>query len=249
MNKRSEVAAMLDRVDYIDMHIHMDPNFRFDIAEGVLYFVNSMDEDNYEDIRKLAATSEFLVPCFGIHPQRAVDAKIDNSRLEKLVMKNDFVGEIGIDYHWIEDQTTYERQRDVFETQLDMVAKYNKIPVIHTKGAEGEILSLLEKRSMANVIIHWYSGPEDLIGRYLEAGCYFTIGPDIFSGSKVYSMVPEERLFAETDNPTGMPWIVGGQPSGNDIREMYLKLAEKLAIPEGRLIDLIKRNLLKLIEV
>jgi hypothetical protein len=44
-----------------------------------------------------------------------------------------------------------------------------------------------------------------------------------------------------------MPWIAGGEASGDDIKRVYRRLASKLSITESTLIDTVKQNLLELL--
>ncbi|MBN1685212.1 MAG: TatD family hydrolase [Spirochaetales bacterium] len=243
MNTRRYISSLLDSVDYIDMHVHMEETSPGDVHTSILHFANAVDEESYGKTLALAAKARSVIPMFGIHPVRAPQHEMTAERLESLILQNDFVGEIGLDYFWIEDTGTYAKQREVFETQLAIVGKHGKIPSIHTKGAEDEVLRMLREHRITNAIIHWYSGPETLIDGYLDAGCSFTVGPDIFTGSRVYARLPAERIFAETDNPTGVPWVLGGEPHGDDIMKIYRELSSRSGIAERTLIEIIKQNL------
>ncbi len=239
--------AILDEIYYIDMHIHMEEMFTIDVHRDILYLANAIDESSYQKTKKLALGCPSIIPTFGIHPFRAGNITISNNELEELIKNSPLVGEIGLDFHWIENRRTYTRQRELFQKQLVLCKKFNKIPSIHTKGAEDEILRLIREIGISKSIIHWYSGPEELIPQLLESGCYFTIGPDIFTDSSVYSKIPLNRIFLETDNPTGMPWILGGKAYGDDIKKIYKLLADKLNMEEQKLIDVIKSNFRELI--
>lgn len=243
MNTSRHISSLLNNIDYIDMHIHMEDASPDEASKNILYFANAVDEESYGKTLVLADRVRSVVPMFGIHPARAHRYVVTPERLESLILQNDFVGEIGLDHFWVEDTGTYAKQREVFETQLAIAGKHGKIPSIHTKGAEEEVLGLLKKYRISKAIIHWYSGPEALIDGYLDAGCYFTIGPDIFTGSRVYARIPIERTFAETDNPTGVPWVLGGEPRCDDIIKVYRELSSRSGITERTLIEIIKQNL------
>lgn len=240
---------ILAKIDYIDMHIHMEDMDSADVHDDILYLANALDEVSYHKTTELANKCPSIIPTFGIHPMRAADVSISEKTLEKLIKSSPLVGEIGLDFHWIEDRETYPLQREIFEKQLALCKRYNKIPSIHTKGAEVEVLRCIRKMGISRSIIHWYSGPEELIPEFLKSGCYFTIGPDIFTDSTVYRHIPINRMFLETDNPTGMPWIVGGIPSGDDIKKLYKSLANTLKMDEKLLIDVIKANFRELTQL
>lgn len=239
--------TILDKIDYIDMHIHMEAMFETDVYDDVLYLANAVDEISYGKTIKLACECPTIIPIFGIHPLRASETSMPEKKLGKLIKNSPLVGEIGLDFHWIKDKRTYKKQRAIFEKQLILCKQYNKIPSIHTKGAEIEILNMLKMIGIPKSIIHWYSGPEELIPQFLKSGCYFTIGPDIFTESTVYSQIPLNRIFTETDNPTGMPWILGGEARGDDIKKIYEQLAAKLDIDKKELIHVIRSNFRELV--
>ena len=130
----------------------------------------------------------------------------------------DFIGEIGLDFHWAEDTTAYPRQLEVFEYFLAEAKKHQKICNIHTKGAEKEVLALLQKHQLHGQIIHWYSGPLDLVTDYLELGCFFTISVDAGHSTltdQLINLIPTQQLLFETDGPTALEWV-NGTPSWPD---------------------------------
>lgn len=250
MNNFSQIIRILDKINYIDMHVHLENYEINSLMDNVdiLFFGNSVDLQSYNKTCRLAEKTKLLIPSFGIHPMKAAETTICREVLSELFRLNDFIGEIGLDYFWIDDETSYPFQREILENQLQLVSEFSNIPSIHTKGAEKEILSLLKKYNIKKSIIHWYSGPTELIKEYLDMGCYFTIGPDIFSDSKIYRHIPLDRMFAETDNPTGMPWITGREAQIDDIKKVYKELSGKLEMDEKKLMETFKQNLKEIIK-
>jgi hypothetical protein len=55
------------------------------------------------------------------------------------------VGEIGIDYHKNKN-TDLNRQKEVFESQLDLAIELNRSVVIHCVRAHGDLLKILERK-------------------------------------------------------------------------------------------------------
>lgn len=229
---------------YIDMHIHMEDYSLESIRSDRLYIHNSMELNSYKrTLKKFQSVSNVLVS-FGIHPIEAYSSTIDRAEIIPLIEDSPLIGEIGLDFHWVTDEKTYPKQIEVFTTMLEICRDYNKIPMIHTKGAEREVLSLLEEYNIYKSLIHWYSGPVDLIEQYLDIGAYFTIGPDIYTDSSIYREIPLNRLFLETDNPTGTPWIVGEE---RDIKEVYNYFSKLTGFDEKQLKIQILNNYKKFI--
>jgi len=154
---------------------------------------------------------------FGIHPWKVTPTtSLDN--IEPYIQDCDFIGEIGLDFHWAEDTTAYPRQLEVFEYFLAEAKKHQKICNIHTKGAEKEVLALLQKHQLHGQIIHWYSGPLDLVTDYLKLGCFFTISVDAGHSTltdQLINLIPTQQLLFETDGPTALEWV-NGTPSWPD---------------------------------
>ncbi|MBN2626259.1 MAG: TatD family hydrolase [Spirochaetales bacterium] len=244
MDIKPDILKDLDRFDYLDLHTHLEDCPEGDLATGILYFASSMDRLSWEKTADLARRNRAVLPLCGIHPMRAREALSDLPSLLGAAEGIPLIGEIGLDFHWVEDRSGDEAQRRVFREFLALASRTGAPPTIHTKGAEGEILEELRRHSITNALIHWYSGPQELIPLYLEQGCYFTAGPDVFSGSPVCSLVPPDRLFCETDYPTGMPWICGGESRTDDIIRVYEQTALLLGTEVSRLADRLKENLI-----
>lgn len=243
MISKEMILNRIEKIEYIDFHIHMEDYSPEHIDDRILYIANGVDRESYNSALRLSSEKENVVPIFGIHPAFCQRAAVPDDLQEKIFSRSILIGEIGLDYHWIEDKSTYPAQRDIFARQMALASRYKCIPNIHTKGAEKEILETLSRAEISKSVIHWYSGPGELIEDYLEQGCYFTIGPDVITGSEVYRSIPLDRMFAETDNPTGMPWILGGDDKADDIIKVYKALAEKLGMSEEKLIKQFKENM------
>ncbi len=82
--------------------------------------------------------------------------------------------------------------------------------ILHTKGAEEEILKYLKQYKLSRIIIHWYSGSIDILNELIKLGIYFSIGVDIlFSDQikKISKLIPLNQLLLETDNPGAYKWL------------------------------------------
>lgn len=226
-------------MNYIDMHIHLNDYTRESLHSDTLYIHNSMNLNSYkQNLIKFQSCKNVIIN-FGIHPMEVSSSTIKRNEIIPLIEDSPLIGEIGLDFYWVEDETTYPKQIEVFRMMLEICREYKKIPMIHTKGAEKEVLDLLQEYEIEKSLIHWYSGPVELIGKYLDTGAYFTIGPDIYTDRSIYKIIPINRLFLETDNPTGTPWIVGEE---RDIKDMYNCFSTLLDLDEKQLQQQLKNN-------
>ena len=83
---------------------------------------------------------------------------------------------------------------------------------LHTKGAEGDVLTLLDHYAIDRAIVHWYSGPLDTALALAERGVWFTIGVEVHSSRVIQELarrLPLAQLLSETDNPGGLQWLTG----------------------------------------
>ena len=165
----------------------------------------------------IAAGAEGVTAALGIHPHQAGDE--DAGRLDELreLFADEHavaVGEIGLDFY--RDYAPRDRQRDLFERQLELAAGLGKPVVIHMRAAEEETAAMLADFE-GTVVLHCFSSPE-LLPVALERGYYVS-----FAGNVTYPKadelreaarrVPAERVLAETDSPYLTPQPRRGRPN------------------------------------
>jgi TatD DNase family protein len=165
----------------------------------------------------IAARQEGIFAALGIHPHQAGEPDAD--RLDELreLLGDECavaVGETGLDFY--RDYAPRDRQRDLFERQLELAADLEKPVVVHTRAASDETAAALEPFT-GTVVLHCFSAPE-LLPAALERGYYVS-----FAGNVTYPragelreaarQVPRERLLAETDSPYLSPQPRRGRPN------------------------------------
>jgi TatD DNase family protein len=210
---------------FIDAHAHLDrygallDSALHEIEEhSILTIANSMDLESYRDNLAIARRSEWVLPTFGIHPRNAARNLPELSKVSGAIEQTPMIGEIGLDFHWVEDSSQYPAQMKVLEYFLAAAREQKKIVNLHTKGAERQILDLLERYDIPRAIIHWYSGPLDILGAMIDCGAYFTVGVEALYSEHIREIaraIPLRQILTETDNPGGLKWLRGvtGMPS------------------------------------
>ena len=203
----------------IDAHAHLD-NYGDELESAlgeikqhrIFTIGNSMDLPSYRRNLEIAETCDLVLPTFGVHPKRAPQYVNRLNELDKAIEQSPMIGEIGLDFHWVEDPSQYPAQRKVLCYFLAAAREQRKIVNLHTKGAEKEILDLLERYDIQRAIVHWYSGPLDILRELIDYGAYFTVGVEVFSSENIQAIareVPQGQLLTETDNPGGLKWLRG----------------------------------------
>ncbi|MGH7833403.1 MAG: TatD family hydrolase, partial [Candidatus Binatia bacterium] len=156
--------------------------------------------------------SGWVLPTFGVHPKQAARNLPELSNLSGVIEQTPMIGEIGLDFHWVEDSSQYPAQMKVLEYFLAAAREQKKIVNLHTKGAERQILDLLERYDIVRAIVHWYSGPLDILNAMIDYGAYFTIGVEALYSDhirKIACAIPMRQILTETDNPGGLKWLRG----------------------------------------
>lgn len=242
----------------IDAHAHLDrygEELDAALAEikehQVFTIAVAMDLPSYKRSLEIAEMSELVLPTFGVHPRRAPEYADRLRELSPWIEQSPAIGEIGLDFHWVKDPAEYPAQEKVLEYFLAAAGEQNKMVNLHTKGAEEEILRLLERCDVQRAIIHWYSGPLDILDELIRYGAYFTIGVEVLQSDLIRAIakaVPLSQLLTETDNPGGLKWLTGtlGMPAvlNNVVKE--IARIKETTISEAA--QVIQTNFVRLIE-
>jgi len=242
----------------IDAHAHLDKygdltDRALEETGGYRIFTisNSMDPQSYKSVLGIGEKSRYILPTFGIHPWEAHNYANDLAALDEYIDQSPMLGELGLDYYFVKDPSLFPAQKKVLEYFLDKAAEHNKIVNLHTRGAEKEVLELLESCNIKRAIIHWYSGPLNSMKKYLDKGYYFTVGVEILFTENIRTLarnIPEDLLLTETDNPGGYEWLAGTPGMPGVLQEVVLELARMRKIEYEECEILIQRNFERLIE-
>jgi len=247
---------------YIDAHAHVD---RYDLVSReavdtalaeieqhrILTVSNSMDPPSFRRNREIASRCEWVLPLFGVHPWNAPEWA---GRLEELrapVGASPMLGEIGLDHHFVREADAYPAQRRVLEFFLALARDQNKIVHLHTKGAEADVLELLDRFQIRRAVVHWYSGPLDILHEFIARDFYFTAGLEVRHSDHVRTIareIPRDRLLTETDNPGGPKGYLDRPGTPLLIEEVVAGLAEARGVGPEAIRRAVRENLLRLFE-
>jgi len=242
----------------IDAHAHLDkygdelPRALAEIEQHrIITWAVSMDLPSYQRSCDIAARCDLVLPTFGVHPRMAPEYADRLGELSPWIERSPAIGEIGLDFHWVEDASRYPAQLKVLEYFLAAAREQKKIVNLHTKGAEKKVLNLLERYDIKRPIIHWYSGPLDMLRALADVGAYFTVGVEILYSETIREIarkVPMNRLLTESDNPGGLKWLNGTIGMPRLIREVVGAVAvAKQTTPEV-IEAAVENNFLRLID-
>jgi len=242
----------------IDAHAHLD---RYDTSieailseieqHQILTISNSMCPADYSRNLDIATRSKLVVPTFGIHPWEAPKYVDRFDAFANDIAASPMIGECGLDYFFVKDQSEYAAQRQVFERLLRTAVDQDKVVTVHTKGAEKDVLKSLDSFPVRRAIIHWYSGPLELVEQFLSRGYHFTVGVEVLKSEEISALagkLPLERLLTETDNPGGYHWLTGVAGTPNVLLRVIATLADIRVTTPDRITQQVESNFRTLVE-
>jgi len=203
----------------VDAHAHLDAygaELPLALAEirthAIRTLAVSSDVPSYRKVEQVAAAEPYVVPAFGIHPWRAPQYVRRLNDIDTVLADAQILGEIGLDHRFVKDAAKHVAQDIVFERCLAHASRNGKCVNVHSCGAETQVLQMLRVHTPPSIIMHWYSGPLKLVEDFLALGAYFTVGVEVLLSKHICSLatvLPDERLLTETDNPGGWRWLTG----------------------------------------
>ena len=187
----------------------------------------------------LALAEQFphVYAAVGIHPEDCAgytDADLETLRQLCRHEKAVAIGEIGLDYYWVENPPR-EFQQQVFRSQLELALELDMPVIIHDREAHGDCLEIVKEYPGLRGVFHCFSGSPEMAAELLKRGWYLGFdGPITYKNAKrapeVAAVTPLDRILVETDAPYMTPVPFRGKR--NDSR--YLPyVIEKLAEWKG----------------
>lgn len=176
--------------------------------------------DNFETVHSIADANSDIWCSVGVHPHHSKDfSDLESKTLLELSAKKNVVaiGETGLDFHY--NYSPRDAQIASFKKHID-AAQRSKLPLIlHTREADEEMADILEQSYAAApfaMLLHCYTGGQDLADRALALGAYVSVsGIFSFKSAKdvraVIDTIPLDRILLETDCPYLAPMPMRGR--------------------------------------
>ncbi len=193
----------------------------------------SIDETDKDEVIQLSIDEESVLAAAAIHPThnreevQSVDYLLKYCADENLIA----VGETGLDYFHIKENTDWQKQR--FINHIHAAIELDKPLIIHTRDSMNDTLDILERHDAKKCrgIMHCFTGDWEQAKRALALDFKISFsGIVTFNSAKtlqeVAMKVPAESILVETDSPYLAPVPYRGKAN----QPAYvLHVAEKLA--------------------
>ena len=183
----------------------------------------------------LSRECPYIYCAVGIHPQDAGTVSREDGYLDELAElakeeKVKAIGEIGLDYHYLDHPKEVQRTR--FEEQLALARDLNLPVIIHNREAHADSLALIA-RYRPKGVFHCFSGSKEMakelvkLGRALEA----------------VKEIPMDLLLLETDCPFIAPAPFRGQRCDSSMIPLHAqKMAELKGVSVQEILDITNEN-------
>ena len=184
----------------------------------------------------------------GFHPENLEDFSVED--LEKLEPffadeKCVAVGEIGLDYHWM--NSTKEKQRELFIAQIELANAKGLPVIVHDREAHGDTLDIL-KATKPSGVLHCFSGSVEMAREVIKLGMFLGFnGVATFKNARkipeVIKEIPLDRIVLETDCPYLAPEPHRGKRNDSSfIPFIAQRIGEILGISAQEVLDVTNKN-------
>ncbi len=221
-----------------DTHCHLDYGKFDEDRQAVIrrakdaglirILVPGLDHKSSKDAVRLAESNPMIYAAVGFHPtdlEKFSEQTFGEVRELAKHPKVVAVGEIGLDYYWVEEKDKRGFQREALKRQLAFAEETNKPVIIHMREendawfgeASQDLLEIITKwqsglRAQNNPlaerpgVFHSFNGNLETAQKALALNFYIGVtGPITYKNAdekrNIFSQLPLERLLIETDAP------------------------------------------------
>jgi len=241
---------------YIDIHAHLNfSDYDVDRAEVIkrlkateIGVINiGTDAESSAAVIKLAEENENMWAAVAFHPHE-VDGQFDYEYFKKLAQhpKVVAIGECGLDYFKLEDESVKERQKELFKQHIKLAKEVGKPLMLHIRDSYDDVLNILESEQAGRAHAHFFAGSWELAQKFLTRGDTISFtGVITFTNAydEVVKNTPLNRLMAETDAPFVAPAPYRGKRNEPAyVVEVYKKIATLKGLPEEEVREALLAN-------
>lgn len=239
-------------MNIFDTHTHLNvDNFTETVAEELIlakemgvttHNVVGFDKATIERAIELADAHPEIYLTLGWHPTEAgsYNDEVEAYLLDKLKHpKVIALGEIGLDYYWMEDSK--DVQEAAFRRQIQLSKELDLPFVVHTRDALEDTYAIIKGEGVGprGGIMHSYSGSLEMAERFIALGMMIS-----FSGTVTFKKaldiqeaaqrLPLEKILVETD----APYLAPIPKRGRENKTAYTRyVVEKIAELRGMTVE------------
>lgn len=212
----------------IDTHSHLSLDQFEEDREQVIdkckeklsaVIVSGADLESNRQVLKLSRRhSDFLFPTLALDPTKP-SHNLNKFKQQVQAHSEEMVGlgEIGLDYHHVQEKEERKEQREKFQKLLEFAQSRDEPVVIHSRDAEKDVLRLLEKINIEQAVLHCFNGTIEQAKEGCSMGYYVSISTQVLYSKRVKELaenLPLNKILLETDSPflyreeRNVPWNI-----------------------------------------
>jgi len=171
--------------------------------------VVGFDYPTIEKTKKLSQEYDNIYSIVGWHPTEAGSYNKEvESYLQKELDKEKVValGEIGLDYHWMEDDK--DVQEKIFRRQIAIAREMGLPFSVHNREAMEDTYRILKDEKIQDIggIMHSFNGDYEWAQRFLDLGMHLSYSGVVtfkktLDVQEAAQKMPFDRMLVETDAP------------------------------------------------
>ena len=139
----------------------------------------------------------------GLHPLAAAEHGREIADFEACFTATSFIGEVGLDYSR-RGLDSKQRQVESLRLVARLLGASPKVVSLHSRGAEEDVLTILDQFGVKRAIFHWYSGSLKTLEQIVRAGHLLSVNPAMTrsaKGREIIAQIPRTQVLSETDGP------------------------------------------------
>ncbi len=209
-----------------DNHVHCHEFPREELEGYVKEWALVCVSDDLQSSKKTLELGD-VIKCLGIHPWQVEKAEPgDLGAVLRLIERSEApcVGEVGLDKRFVPQ--SFDKQREYFRAFLKLARELDLVVNVHAPDAWTDVVEELRRADVDRALIHWYTGPLDLLETIRDLGYYISINPAVTIQKKhqdVAKAADRRIVLLESDGPYEYRGIRLSPPA---IQKTVEKLAE-----------------------
>ena len=232
----------------VDAHCHC-----YELGEGeeLADRVLAVSDDYQSSLKSVELGEKYpgrVIPCVGVHPWEIDRGKVGEVDLVlRLVERGDVrcIGEVGLDKRFVPE--SFEAQLAVFRRFLAAAREYDLVVNVHAPDAWRDVVEELRRVDVDRAVIHWYTGPLDLLEEVAGLGYFIGVNPAAKVQRKhveVIRRAPQHIVLTESDAPYDYR---GLRLMPRLIHDTIRLIAEVWGVPRDYVEELVASNFARLI--
>ncbi len=170
---------------------------------GRVIAVGMETESNRATLELARRFPHMVLPAVGYHPWSITADGIDENLafVRENLASCIALGEVGIDY---KAKVKKPVQWDVYGRLLETALEADKPVIIHCRFSHARAFDMTIAAGIGRAVFHWYSGPEEILKKILDAGYFISTTPALAYSPPhraAAAFSPLNRILVETDSP------------------------------------------------